>query len=274
MLKTNNFSVVMSVYNGDIPQFLKEAYISVIEQSLVPSEIVIIVDGPVGASLKEEIKRIATNKIVNCIWLEVNMGRGAARDIGILNAKNTIIALMDADDVSDHRRFEEQFSVMKNSDYDVIGGYISEFKSYPEESFLIRKVPLFHSEIVKRGKFIQPMNHVTIMFNKYIYTKVGGYKNLKFIEDYDLIYRLISIGAKFTNIPKILVNVRVSNDQYHRRKGINYFLEEVKLQNEMYRSKYISLFILIRNLLIRLIIRFLPTFIFKFITKNFLRKSV
>ena len=45
----------MSVFNGDIPLFLKEAYLSVIEQSLVPSEIVIIVDGPVGASLKEEI---------------------------------------------------------------------------------------------------------------------------------------------------------------------------------------------------------------------------
>jgi glycosyltransferase involved in cell wall biosynthesis len=274
MLEANNFSVVMAVYKADNPLFLQEAYISIVEQSIVPSEVVIVVDGPVEPKLQKEIKMIASNKLVNCIWLEVNVGRGKARDIGILNSRHNIIALMDADDISYHKRFEEQLSAMQIIGCDIIGGYISEFNSYPEDSTLLRKVPLTHPEIVKRSKSLQSMNHVTIMFKKEIYTKINGYKDLKFIEDYDLLFRLISNGAQFANIPINLVYVRVSNDQYNRRKGINYFLEEVNLQNQMYHSKFISLLTYTINILTRLLIRFLPTFIFKFITKNFYRKRV
>lgn len=271
MLEPINFSVVMAVYDGDSPLFFKEAFISVIEQSSPPSEIIVVVDGPVGTPLENEIYNIASNTIVNCIWLETNVGRGSSRNIGILESKNNIIALMDADDISDYRRFENQLSVMETGEYDLIGGYISEFDSHPEDSDLIRKVPLIHSEIVKRGKFIQPINHVTIMFKKSIYIQADGYQNFMFIEDYDFIYRLVSIGAKFANIPKILVNVRVSDDQYNRRRGLNYFIEELKLQTAMYHSRYISIFIYISNLLIRIFFRLLPIFLVKFITRHFLR---
>lgn len=274
MIKDFDFSVVMSVYRDDVSEFVNKAFNSIINQSIPPSEVVIVIDGPVGNLLKKEIERISLNLIVNCIWLEYNVGRGVSRHQGILKAKNNIIALMDADDISDYMRFEKQISIIKEGKYNVVGGYISEFSISPKDSKMIRKVPLEHSLILKRSRLMQPMNHVTIMFDKSLYLKSGGYQNYNYIEDYDLIYRLICVNSKFINIPNTLVYVRVSKDQYIRRRGVNYFLEEVKLQTEMYRSNYISLVIYIRNILIRLILRFSPLYFFKILTRNFLRKNL
>jgi glycosyltransferase involved in cell wall biosynthesis len=273
MQNTNNFSVVMPVYKGDHLIFFQEAINSILNQSLLPNEIILVIDGPVKKPLEDLIIKITENRIINCIWLKENVGRGAARNIGILESKCNLIALMDADDISDLNRFENQINFI-NQGYDVVGGYISEFQTNLGDESLIRKVPKSHSEIIRRGKFLQPINNVTIMLKKEIYFKAGGYKNLMFIEDYDLFFRMYSVGARFLNLSLNLVYVRVLNEQYHRRRGKKYFLEELSLQNEMYQKKYVSTPIYLFNIVIRVFLRFMPVFFLKFVTRFFLREKI
>ena len=53
--KTENFSVSMCVYNGDNSQWFDEAIRSVVDQTYPPSEIVLVVDGPVNNELSDVI---------------------------------------------------------------------------------------------------------------------------------------------------------------------------------------------------------------------------
>ena len=48
-------SVLMSVYKNDVPENVKTAVESVINQTLKPKQIVMAVDGPVGDELKKTL---------------------------------------------------------------------------------------------------------------------------------------------------------------------------------------------------------------------------
>ena len=50
-----DFTVVMSVYKNDDPNYLKSAINSLIEQTLPPTELIIISDGPLTMELNEVI---------------------------------------------------------------------------------------------------------------------------------------------------------------------------------------------------------------------------
>ena len=47
------FTVLMSVYNGDKPEFLIEAFESLRNQSLLAPEIVLVIDGPISVDLNK-----------------------------------------------------------------------------------------------------------------------------------------------------------------------------------------------------------------------------
>ncbi len=46
------FSVLMSLYFKEKPEYLRECLESVINQTVKPDEIVIVLDGPIGESFK------------------------------------------------------------------------------------------------------------------------------------------------------------------------------------------------------------------------------
>ena len=50
-----NFTVVMSVYKNDKPEYLRLAIDSLINQTIKPNEIIIITDGPITAQLEREL---------------------------------------------------------------------------------------------------------------------------------------------------------------------------------------------------------------------------
>ncbi len=109
------FSVLMSVYRNDSPEFFRQAIESVtVRQSLPPSEVVLVVDGPVPASLEREIRK-SVKDIPNIrpVWLEKNGGLGNALRVGMENALHEIVARMDSDDIAVPDRFELQLRLRK-----------------------------------------------------------------------------------------------------------------------------------------------------------------
>ena len=53
-------SVIMSIYQNDVPEHLHIALESLLNQTRRPDEIVIVGDGPVPAELEQEIERLPT----------------------------------------------------------------------------------------------------------------------------------------------------------------------------------------------------------------------
>ena len=52
------FSVIMSIYKSDQPELVRVALDSLLQQTLLPNEIVIVADGPVPAELEREVERL------------------------------------------------------------------------------------------------------------------------------------------------------------------------------------------------------------------------
>ena len=186
------------------------------------------------------------------IYLETNQGHGNARRISLENCSNELVALMDADDISLNNRFENQLNAfMSNKKIDIVGGQITEFVDNPNNIVGKRLVPEKDEDIKKYMKKRCPMNQVSVMFKKSFYEKVGGYIDWYCEEDYYLWLRMAEHGGTFSNVPEILVNVRIGNEMSARRGGWKYFSSEARLQTYMLRKKVISFPRYIYNILLR-----------------------
>lgn len=269
----HKFSVVMSVYRSDDPGHFKQAIDSVLGQTCPPDELILVVDGPIFDELEKVVLLYESNPLVTLLRLQDNVGLGAARHHAILNTTTPIVAVMDSDDICLPGRFEIQIEAIESMQVDVIGAYIAEFLQDPEKAERIRKVPLQHEEIVRRGRSFSPINHVTIMFRKEAYLRAGGYRGVRKVEDYDLFHRMVMAGLKFYNIPEILVYVRSSDGQYLRRHGLAYLQEELTLHRDMLRSGYIGVAEFVRNMMIRIPVRLMPVAILRGISTRILRSN-
>lgn len=240
------FSVSMCVYKGDNPEWFDISLNSVIEQTLKPTEIVLVVDGAISASLHQVINKYQnvcekSNIFFNVIYLEKNQGHGNARRIGLEKCQYDLVALMDADDISAPERFEKQISVFKKDwTISAVGGNISEFIDTTNDIVGKRIVPECDIDIKQYIKKRCPMNQVTVMFNKSDVNSVGGYIDWYCEEDYYLWIRLAMAEKKFYNIQDNLVNVRVGKKMYQRRGGLKYFRSEERLQRYMLKNKMIG----------------------------------
>ena len=267
------FSVSMCVYGKDDPSHFQNAVNSILDQTVKPSEVVLVVDGPVPQELDSVITKFESNLIFKVIRLPQNMGHGVARRTGLDNCKYDLVALMDADDFSVQNRFELQLrEFKKNPNLDIVGGNITEFVDYPENIVGKRVVPEFDSQIKEYLKKRCPMNQMTVMFKKASVQKVGGYIDWYCDEDYYLWNRMSLANMMFANIPEILVYVRVGKDMYQRRGGWKYFKSEAKLQWFMLKNKIISLPTYLYNVVIRFCLQVLmPNWLRGFIFQKFAR---
>lgn len=252
------FSVSMCVYWGDNAQWFEAAVQSILNQTLVPNEVVLVVDGPVPDELNAVILKLDKKDNFKAIRLEKNQGHGIARKTALDNCTNELVAIMDADDICVSTRFEKQIEAFRNyPDSDIIGGMITEFIDTPDNVVGKRIVPLEDSKIKEYMKRRCPMNLVTVMFKKSSIEKVGGFIDWYCEEDYYLWLRMALANMKFKNVDDVLVNVRVGKEMYQRRGGVKYFKSEAMLQKYMLDNKVIGFPRYLINVIERLILQVL-----------------
>lgn len=270
------FSVSMCVYGGDNPEWFSAAVDSILNQTVVPDEVVLVVDGPVPETLDRIISGYEKAPSFRVIRLEQNMGHGEARRTGLQACRYDLVALMDADDISAPDRFEKQLLAFASApELTIVGSDITEFVDTPSNLVGARTVFALDSEIKQDMKKRCPMNQVTVMFRKSAADAVGGYIDWFCEEDYYLWLRLMLNGAVFANIQEPLVNVRVGKEMYQRRGGMKYFKSEAKLQKWMLQKKVIGFGTYAVNVIKRLIVQvLLPNRLRGWVFQKFARKPV
>lgn len=264
----------MSVYAGDNAEQIELALASLVEQSKKPDEIILVIDGPVSEEIEATIQAYQANRLLSIIHLEKNKGAAAARYAGVAAAKCPLIALMDADDISNKSRFELQLEKFANSNVDVLGGFIEEFSVRVGDMNSKRKVPLTQDEILSFSKWRNPINNVTLMFKKEVFESVGGYSDVRLSEDWDFIIKVLVSNYKVQNIPETLVYVRAGDDMLGRRRRLVQVIAEVKLFWRMYNLGHMTLLHASSNTLLRVALRILPKFFTKFLYSKILRSPL
>ncbi len=251
------YTVCMSVYKNDKPENFRQAVFSIYNQTVIPDEIVLVVDGPIGDELEREIGYVRREiPILKVLCLKENKGHAVSRQVAIDNSKNDLVAIMDSDDISVPDRFRIQLEVLQNNpDLSVVGGLINEFADSPENIISRRIVPEFDSDIKQYMKRRCPLNFVTVMMRKSDLLSVGGIKDWYGEEDYYLWVRFMLAGYKFYNIQENLVNVRIGEETFKRRGGIKYFKSEMAFQKYMLNNKIITYSEYILNIAKRIIVQ-------------------
>lgn len=228
------FSVSMCVYKNDNPEFFNQALESIVEQTVKPDEIVLVVDGPIPDSVNKVIELYKSETYFKVIKLLENVGHGNARRVGLENCSYELVALMDADDISVLDRFEKQIRCFEEkTSLSIVGGNIIEFIDSVDNVVGIREVPQCDSEIKEFMKKRCPFNQVTVMFKKSEVDAAGGYLDWHNEEDYYLWIRMFQNKSTFMNLKEVLVFVRVGREMYQRRGGWKYFVSEARLQKYM-----------------------------------------
>lgn len=239
-----DISVLMSVYKNDIPKNVITAVESVINQTLKPKQIVMVVDGPVSEELKNILVDLENKyDIYENVWLPENLGTGGALKDHWRICKFPYIAKMDSDDISVPDRFEKEMKFLtEHPDVDVVGGLGQEFYNETENLAGLKWVPETHEEIVKFMKSRSPFCHQSLIMRRELMDKVDGYQPWYYAEDYYMFIRMYLAGAKFYNLQETLVYLRIDSNTFARRHGIAYYKSIKNLLKYMKDHKMIGFF--------------------------------
>jgi len=198
-------SVVMSIYNGQ--KFLKAAIQSILDQTFVDFEFIIIDDG----------SRDSTVRIVNSfndprirLISQANHGLIYSLNKGIDFARASLIARQDADDISLPQRLEKELSALLSlPKAGVVGGFWQYINSLNQRS-IIMVTPTKDVDL-RRSLYVEnPFAHGATLIRKSALKASGGYgQKFVYVEDYDL-WRRIGENWQFYQVPEVLYLYRIS----------------------------------------------------------------
>ena len=259
-----SLSVLISVYAGERPRYLKDALYSIWEnQTYKPAQIVLVKDGPINAELESEIERyqLKLGEILTVVGLEENVGLGKALNVGLEYCRHELVARMDTDDVSLPNRFEKQIEFMNGNPY--ISASSASIDEWDEElvtKINKRSLPSDPESVAAFAIRRSPLSHPVVIFRKSVIQSVGGYPELRKAQDYALWSLLITKGHRLANLPDTLLNMRSGNGLFARR-GFRYFQQEMKLLSYQREIGFLTNKNYVFNAVIKFFLRLSPNFI-------------
>ena len=268
------YSVLMTVYKNDNPEYFDLALKSMINQTVKADEIVIVKDGKITKELQNVIdnNKKKFKKIVE-VDLEKNIGLGLALNEGLKVCKNELVARMDSDDISEPDRCEKQLELFKvNQDLDIVGCPVKEFIDEKNNVVGYRNVPIDNDSIHKYARRRDPFNHPTVMYKKSKVLKVGGYGDYRKNQDTDLWIKMLHDGCKGANINEYLFNFRFDNNTYKKRKSWTNTKLLIKIRWNGYKIGFSSLLDFLVISCAQLAMFIMPTMIQKLVYKKVLRR--
>ena len=275
VVEYRGYSVLMSVYHKEKPEYLKQAIESIQAQTYPTDDFVLVCDGPLNSELDAVIttKQQEMNGVLKVYRLDKNEGLGNALNAGINHCKNELVARMDSDDVAYPDRCEKQIDVFNtHPEVSICSGIVEEFTTDPEVVDARRALPETNAKIMEFAKKRNPFNHPCVMYKKSAVEAAGSYKDFYLLEDYYLWLRMLMAGYQGYNIQEPLLHMRAGSDMYMRRAGWKYAKTQAKLFKFMKDSGFIGNGQYIKSCVIRSGSELAPNWLRKFMFEKVLRK--
>lgn len=266
------YSVLMSLYKKEHPEYLRLALDSMLNQTVSPDEIVLVEDGPLTDELyavvdayKEHLKLVVNEK---------NLGLGLALNAGLKVCQNEFVARMDTDDISKPDRCEKQLKRFEEKpELAIVGSYIDEFVGDPSNVVSQRRVPTDSEAIFNYAKRRSAFNHPVVMYRKSAVMAEGGYSDLKRNQDVDLFGRMLFKGYKAENIDEALLWFRSSDELAARRKSWENTKSYIDTIKKFWKMGYSSFADYAKVAVAQTGMFILPVSMQNWVYKNFLRKQ-
>lgn len=272
----SEYSVLMSVYYKERPEYLKASIESIQAQTYPAKDFVLVCDGPLTPELDAVIeeKKTALGAVLQVVRLEKNSGLGKALNAGLMHCKCELVARMDSDDIAYSDRCERQMAVFNTKpEVSICSGIVEEFSSSPEVVDVRRVPPETNEEILAFAKTRNPFNHPCVMYKKSAVEAVGSYQDFYLLEDYYLWLRMLMAGYQGYNIQAPLVHMRAGAEMYKRRAGAKYAKAQIALFKFMKDENIIGGREFTQSCLIRAVASIAPNWLRKIVFSKLLRKQ-
>lgn len=207
-------SVVMPVFNAR--GFLSESIASVLNQTYNQLELIIVDDGSTDGGY-DICEQWALEDSRITLLSQLRKGEAGARNSGIAASKGDLIAVQDADDISEPHRIRRQVDYMvSHPTIAALGSYMVTF-GLAQQGRLVMK-PTHHASLALQIPWQNPILHPTAMIQRSVLDEVGHYRPLQ-SPDLELWTRIM-VNHRVANIPEMLVRYRrheqqTSLDNYH-----------------------------------------------------------
>ncbi|ARD44562.1 glycosyltransferase family 2 protein [Colwellia sp. PAMC 21821] len=179
-----SISVVIPFYHAE--EFFEEAYNSIKAQTLLPLEIIVVIDG-CGAKAENFLSKFEDLKVIS---LEQNGGPAKARNTGVKSAKGDYIAFMDADDKWEPEKLELQLEFLQNNpEFSSCHTAIKTFIGQEVIATFDNKPTKLTIEDLLVSSHVVPTSW---LIKKSAFEKVNGFDtNIQCSEDHDITLRLV-----------------------------------------------------------------------------------
>jgi|ERR1035437_5357410 glycosyltransferase involved in cell wall biosynthesis len=203
-------TVLMTAYNCS--GYIQTSINSILKQSYGNFELLIIDDGSEDNS--EAIIRSLNSEKIRYVRLK-HIGRSAALNYGLKEAKFDWVALMDADDIAVPARLEKEVRLINKSSKDIIFSDSVFFKNKK-----IQFLNMINTEKEDLKRKIELRGHIcnsSVLYNRNFIMENGGYnENLDYFVDYELWVRLLNIG-NFVHLNELLIFMRIRDNSLSKK---------------------------------------------------------
>lgn len=209
-MRVPRLSVILPVFNAE--QTLDAAVESIVTQSMEDWELIAVDDGSTDASLSI-LRAYETRDARVRVISSAHGGIVTALQRGCAVARGGLLARMDADDISLPARLSEQAALFDHTPgLALCGARIQTLGSAPglgRRRYDAWINNLVRHEDIARELFVEcPLPHPTFMMPRYVYERLGGYREMGWPEDYDLILRVWQAGGRFGKPEPVLLHWR------------------------------------------------------------------
>lgn len=270
-----DYSVLMSVYHKEKPEYLRKSMNSMFAQTAATNDFVLVCDGPLTPELDAVIEEMEREhpEVLRVLRLEQNVGLGCALNAGVKYCRNGLIARMDSDDIAMPERCARELAMFEqHPELSIVGSVIEEFSQDENVTDSRRVVPEKHEDILRFAKSRNPFNHPSVMYRKQAVLDAGNYQSVRFMQDYYLWVAMLIKGFKGYNIQETLVRMRAGGNLFKRRSGSQYIKIQLDLFKLMLDSGFISFSRYLLSCSIRICSGIAPNGLRQFVFKKVLRK--
>ncbi len=205
-------SVIMATYKTP-EQYLEKAIESILNQTYVNFEFIIIVDGDLE---NKAIVEKYDDKRIKVIFNKKNMGLPYSLNKGIELSSGEYILRMDSDDISFKNRIEQQVAFMENNkEIDIAGAYAVTFGEKKAFSFY----PFNDYETIKAQLIVRcVLVHPTVIIRASTLKKEIKYNESYFTaQDYELWSRMVR-KHNICIMPFYILKLRIHKSQASQAK--------------------------------------------------------
>lgn len=204
MIPSPTVTIFMTAYNAS--RYIQDAIQSLLRQTYTDFELLIVDDGSTDNT--HELISSFDDARIRVIQNNKNQGLIYSRNIALTEAKGTYLAIIDSDDIALSDRIELQVREFKNRDrLALLGSPAYHIDQHSKRTGKLLEVPSGADIVACKLLFFNTFVHSSVMLKTSIFRSIGGYRNYRFAQDYDLMIR-ISHDYEVDNLPIPLVEYR------------------------------------------------------------------